>query len=258
LRYLLSIACALLVACGGRDDAPPAPNRPAPTWPSAIELNVAKIEIATGHSNAALVKLTRARDRVLRAWGDHDPRLALYDDALATALRARGKLRDAKQRSDQSLALREAAFGRDSALVATSLLGRAQSEIEGGELAKASEDLRHARAIDPHIPTVDVLLATADPFAGVAQAGSDDDPAVAAAVGEKLLAAGDKAGATRVLKAAVAQLGEEPTRTALRIYIALARASGDPQAARAAISAYQAMPELERSAEDEMWAISRR
>lgn len=66
----------------------------------------------------------------------------------------------------------------------------------------------------------------------------------------------DAHAASQVLTAAVAQLGNEPTRTALRIYVDLAR-TGNVQAARAAISVYQALPELERGAYDEMWAITR-
>ena len=64
---------------------------------------------------------------------------------------------------------------------------------------------------------------------------------------------------TEVDKARGAQKnGSANLSSALRIYVALARASGDAQAARAAIAAFQAMPEAERSAYDEMWDLSRR
>jgi len=271
-----------------------------PEQRAVIEMNLGSVQIATGRANDAIATLTRARDRVLGALGDRHPDLALYDDKLAAALRARGKLREAMKRHDHGLELREASFGHDDRSIATSLLGRAQTEAEGGDLGKAFDDLQHALAIrtkvfgdkSPRLGDVYLAIAGAaaaarnpppwvldigddaairtkalaldprlqrpDPFAGVTAVKPDDDPAVAAAVGERLLAAGDKPGATQILKAATDHLGEEPTRTALRIYIALARASGDPQAARAAISAYQAMPEVERGANDEMWALSRR
>lgn len=86
------------------------------------------------------------------------------------------------------------------------------------------------------------------------------DPALGYAIATAQLAAGDRAGAAELLAMLVPDLGNEPTRVALRIFVALARTS-DTQAqaaARAAISLYQAMPQLDRADHDEMWAISRR
>ena len=77
------------------------------------------------------------------------------------------------------------------------------------------------------------------------------------AAGEALLAAGDKAAATALLSDAAKKLGNEPTRTALHLMVALAKASQDPQAARTAISLYQALPKLARPDIDAMWTLGK-
>jgi len=118
-----------------------------PDQRALIELNLGSVELALGDSPAALTTLTRARDRVITAFGDRHPELALYDDKLAAANRARGKLRAALALHDQSLALRTAAFGADDRSVATSFYHRAQTELEAGELAKAERSLHDAIAI---------------------------------------------------------------------------------------------------------------
>ena len=58
----------------------------------------------------------------------------------------------------------------------------------------------------------------------------------------------------------VPTLPNEPSRTALRVFTLLARASDAqaPAAARAAIALHQAMPQLERPGYDELWELSRR
>ena len=90
----------------------------------------------------------------------------------------------------------------------------------------------------------------------------DSDPALAYAIGDAQLAAGDRAVAAAIFDVTAKALGNEPTRTALRIAIGLARAAEPahaPAAARVAIALFQAMPSLERGPVfDEMWAISRR
>jgi tetratricopeptide (TPR) repeat protein len=114
---------------------------------AVLELNLGSVELALGDSTAALATLTRARDRVITAFGDRHPELALYDDKLAAANRARGKLRTALALHDQSLALRTSAFGSDDRSVATSLYHRAQTELEAGDVAKAEHSLHAALAI---------------------------------------------------------------------------------------------------------------
>ncbi|MBV8760558.1 MAG: hypothetical protein JO257_24920 [Deltaproteobacteria bacterium] len=226
------------------------------TW--AIALRVLGIALLThGDSRVALVLLHHARDMALRDVGAKDARLAVYDDALAAGLRARGKLRDAMRYHREALGVGE---------TAASLVERARTEVEGGELQHAFADLERAHALGAN---VDVDAADAAAFARwipkwvnvpphAVTATEGDTPAAIATHAEKMLATGNRVGATGLLRAAVPDLGEEPTRSALRIYVALARASGDAQAARAAIAAFQAMPEAERSAYDEMWDLSRR
>jgi tetratricopeptide (TPR) repeat protein len=319
------------------------PMRPAQR--ALHEMNRGTIDLATGSSAAALVLFQRAYDRVLAAFGDYHPALAIHIDMLAAAKRARGQLREALRLHDRSIELRLAAFGRDDRSVATALLYRAQTKLEGGDIVGARRDLDDAKAIghtsfgatSPRIGEIiaaqgDVAAAAGDreralalyddataldprlelaarrfaagaiveldriaPLVGreslsverigalavrvalLVQAKRDDearvlaaalrahytpelDPGVAAAVAPALLAVGDRAGAADLLAKTAVSLGNEPTRTALRVFGLLAHASDTqaPTAARAAISLYQAMPALDRAEHDEMWMISRR
>jgi tetratricopeptide (TPR) repeat protein len=122
-----------------------------PDQRAILELDLGAIQLAAGDSTAATATLTRARDRVIGAVGDRHPDLALYDDKLAAALRARGKLRDALALHDRSAQLRTAAFGAADRAVATSVFHRAESELEAGELAKAEHSLHQAIAIRSQI-----------------------------------------------------------------------------------------------------------
>ena len=226
------------------------------TWAIALRA-LGTMLVMHGESRVALPLLQHARDMALRDAGPKDARLAGYDDALAAGLRARGKLREALRYHREAVPIGGPA----------SLVERARTEIEGGDLQHAFADLAEAKAAGTN---VDAVAADAEAFArwvpawvvvqphAAASPAGGDDPAAVATRGEALLAAGDRDGATRVLRAEVPDLGEEPTRSALRIYVALARATQDPQAARAAVSAYQAMPEARRDAYDEMWDLSRR
>ena len=184
-----------------------------------------------GASIVAVPLLQDARDRALRAVGAKDPRLAPFDDALATGLAARGRIRHAMRYHRESIALDET----PGALVA-----RARTEIEGGELHAAFADLHRASELGGDTGAV----------LGEAIGAARDVPdwAKGAPVVAPPLTAAEA-------RAAVADLGNEPTRTALRVYIALAR-TGNVQAARAAISVYQALPELARTDYDEMWNMT--
>ncbi len=317
-----------------------------PEQRAVIEMNLGSVELAQGDSTAALATLTRARDRVLAALGDHHPDLALYADKLAAAQRARGKLRDALRLHDQSLALRRQAFGDADRSIATSLLHRAQTKIEAGDIRGAKDDIARALTIREAVYGKDsprlgeIFLARGDAFAAggdraeaegayerahelderfdvaarryrigadvtldaiaplapgetpsvdrtaalaariallVAAKRTDDatalavtlrgryhpglDPALALAVASAMFAASDRAGTAQLLATVAPALPNEPSRTALAIFVLLANASdknADAQAAaRAAIALYQALPELDRADMDSMWAISR-
>jgi tetratricopeptide (TPR) repeat protein len=307
---------------------------------AVIERNLGSVDLAAGNATAAITTFTRARDRVLSSLGDHHPDLAGYADKLAAAHRARGQLREALALHDRSLQLRVEAFGADDRAVATSLLYRAETRLEAGDLRGAREDATRARTIresiygetSPRVGEIVALLgdilaaagshdealayfdhaATLDgridltarraesgapiPPGSVPGIGPDEtlsidrvaalaalvrqsqpadatalaaklreryrpelDPVFAYYVGTALLASGDRAGAAAILGAAAKGLGNEPTRTGLLIAIALAQASEDPQAARLAISLYQAMPALERGPiYDAMWTLSKK
>ncbi|MEO6773967.1 MAG: serine/threonine-protein kinase, partial [Kofleriaceae bacterium] len=115
-----------------------------PDQRALLELELGAVELDLGDSTAARATLTRARDRVITAFGDRHPELARFDDLLAAADRARGKLRTAFALHAQSLALRTAAFGARDRSVATSLYHRAQTELEAGELGHAEHSLHAA------------------------------------------------------------------------------------------------------------------
>ena len=301
-----------------------------PEQRAVIEMNLGSVQLATGEARAAEATLQRARSRVVDAFGDHHPDLALYDDKLGAAHRLLGTLRSALRLHDRSLELRRSAFGDDDRSIATSLYQRALTLIEAGELVRAFDDLQRAIAIrtkiygatsarlgelyaalgdavaaaatppawvdgdaqalyaraaqlDPRLdlaarrttadiaPLVPFELLSLDRAAALAIRADAatarglrarlypaDAAALAATVGAALLAAGDRDGAVAVLTTASATLGNEPSRTALRIYIALAHA--DPAkaaaAARAAIATYQALPQLARPDYAELWRLA--
>ena len=315
--------------------ASPDPLRPDQR--AVLELNLGSVELALGDSPAALAILTKARDRVISTFGDRHPDVALYDDKLAAAHRARGQLRTALALHDQSQQLRTAAFGPDDRAVATSLFHRSETELEAGELAKAEHSLHQAIAIREHVfgatsvrlgelyaalGNVDVArgtndaalehfakaaqldprlapalvadraaagdaqaalavpaLATAEPLSldraavlvahqrallearapgevGPIGAALHDrykpgmDPALVVAIAQAWFAGGTRGKPVADLFAsALANLGNEPNRTALEAAFGLAQCE-DPragQAARTAISLYQAMPQLGRA-----------
>ncbi|MEO8550842.1 MAG: tetratricopeptide repeat protein, partial [Kofleriaceae bacterium] len=308
-----------------------------PDQRAVLELNLGSVELALGDSPAARLILTKARDRVISTFGDRHPDVALYDDKLAAAHRARGELRAALALHEQSLALRTATFGAADRSVATSLYHRSETELEAGELAKAEHSLHEAIAIRERVfgatsarlgelhaalGNVDVARGTNDAALAHYAKAAQLDPRLVPALLADRAAAGDAEvavdvpsltageplsldraaalvahqrallqarapgevgpigatlhgrykprmdpalvvaiaqawfdGGTRgkevadLFWSALANLGNEPNRTALDAAFGLAQCE-DPragQAARTAISLYQAMPQLGRA-----------
>ncbi|MEO8841297.1 MAG: protein kinase [Kofleriaceae bacterium] len=284
---------------------------------AVLELDVASIDLALGDSPAAQQLLTKARDRVIGVFGDRHPELALYDDKLAAAARARGRLRDALALHDHSAQLRIAAFGAEDRAVSTSLYHRAETELEAGELGKAEHSLHAAIAIREHVygatsPRLGELWAAIgevqvarDDAAGAhdylakaaqldprlarnadqvpplapdellsteraqallhapeihARYRADLDPAITVAIARAWFAGGEHVKSAELFATALAHAGEEPNRTALDAAIGLSQCD-DPraaQAARTAISLFQAMPELGRAQMPLMQQIANR
>jgi tetratricopeptide (TPR) repeat protein len=293
---VVTIALALVLSRKHTPDTATDAGVPALDTSAQQLLELARSEVAAGNSLSAIETLTKARDLVIRLFGDRSPALAPFDDELAAAERARGNIRRALKLHDRSLALQP-----DSV---SALLARARTKLEAGDVLEADRDVTQAKALitkahgdmspayeiaadiadergvpelaeqqrnSAHViePPDDTRLtvararilartADADQARRIASVVSDkSDPALALAAGEALLHAGDKAAAATLLSAAAKRLGNEPTRTALHIMIALAKASQDPQAARTAISLYQAMPKLDRTDYDAMWALAK-
>ena len=301
---------------------------------AVLELNVGSIELALGESTAAHDTLAKARARVIGVFGDRHPELALYDDKLAAAARARGKLRDAFALHDRSAELRTATFGAEDRAIATSLFHRAETELEAGALGKAEHSLHAALAIRERVygatsPRLGELWAALgdidlarntdelardhfakaaqlDPRLTLAARGAEAgltveltrippiapdelisidrarelgvrqrmlvlernhdeihrigealharyhaglDPAMTIAIAQSWLAAGERVKSAALFATALADTGNEPSRTALDAAVGLAQCD-DPraqQAARTAIALLQAMPELGRN-----------
>jgi hypothetical protein len=296
IGVVVTIALALVLGRTHTPDTATDAGVPALDTSAQQLLELARSEIAAGNSLSAIETLTKARDLVIRLFGDRSPALAPFDDELAAAERARGNIRRALRLHDRSLALQP-----DSA---SALLARARTKLEAGDVLEADRDATQAKALltkansDP-APAFEVLAdiaeergvpelaqqlrnsthpvdppeaqrltverarflarnANVETAQRIATVVTDkSDPALALAAGEALLHAGDKAAAATLLRAAAKRLGNEPTRTALHIMVALAKASQDPQAARTAISLYQAMPKLDRTDYDAMWALAK-
>jgi tetratricopeptide (TPR) repeat protein len=264
--------------------APQHTNPPVSAEDRAQELlRLGRSQIAAGDSTSAVKTLGDARDLVISTFGDRAPLLATYNDELAIAERNLGHLRRALALHERSLELRAANPSPDDG---KALLYRAATKLEAGDVYGADRDATQAKAMlqkaygdssrelapafalladiadERGVPELAEQLrrpidAPAAPPRMAAAVTDKSDPAVALAAGEALLQAGDKAGAAALLGAAAKRLGNEPTRTALHIMIAFAKASGDPQAARTAVSLYQALPRLDRTDFDAIWELSK-
>ncbi|HEY5947232.1 MAG TPA: serine/threonine-protein kinase [Kofleriaceae bacterium] len=192
-----------------------------------------------GATSPRLAEIIVAQGELESAVGDHPRALALYDEA-------------AKLDPRLELAARRVAAGGSVELSAITSLepGELLSLDRAGALAARVALLQRANRTDEARALAAALRAHYKP---------DRDASLAAAIASALLAANDRAGAADILAKAAASLGNEPTRTALRVFTLLAHASDTQMAAaaRAAIALYQAMPALDRAEHDAMWALSR-
>jgi hypothetical protein len=193
----------------------------------------------------ALKGISVTRDYMLAIVGDGHPELARFEDAFALAERTRGHLRDSLAHSNRALALRGAS--------PESLLVRAATYLEAGDITNARADALHARELgsprEANTLLGDIFTASGSP---------DEASAYYDLAGAKPASPPTLPNDPAALEAQANALPNEPSRTALATWIALARAAHSPQAARAAISLYQAMPQLGRGATyDEMWALSK-
>jgi hypothetical protein len=223
---------------------------------AVIEMNLGSVELAAGDPVAAEAAFVHAEAQARALLGAAHPELALYADKLASAERARGKLRAALAHHDASLAARERAFGPADRAVATSLFHRAETLREAGMRSRARADLQRAREIrvaawgehSARLAEIDALLADgADPhvtrrlaawsgpelFERWRAAPAPVEAALSCAVGVALAAAGDRRAET-VFTAGLAATTEEPSRTRLCLLEGLQR---DTQALRAELAA---------------------
>ncbi|MDQ3334159.1 MAG: serine/threonine-protein kinase [Myxococcota bacterium] len=112
-----------------------------------IEMNIGSVELAMGQPYLAEAAFQRALELARAQLGDGHPSLALYYDKLADADRARGRIASALAHHDRSVALRTTAYGEADRSVATARFHRAETLLEGGQLARAVADLEAARTI---------------------------------------------------------------------------------------------------------------
>jgi len=212
---------------------------------AALKLGLAHLALARGDADTARQRLTEARDALLPLVGDEHPFLAPIELAFGAAESMRGNLRSALTHDNRAVLM---------APTAETLLARAATYLEAGDIANARRDATRARELgatrDANRLLGDILTANGNADEAKAYydlAGLPPSPPPRLPSAPADLAARAKA------------LPNEPSRTALALWIALAKATQDPQAARAAISLYQAMPQLGRGATyDSMWALSRR
>ena len=269
-------------ACEVTEVAAPNP----PVQDPHVGLEVAVLALERGDVTTAETTLGAARGRALGIYGEHHPELASYDDVLGDIERVHGKLRAALALHDQSEQLRTAAFGAEDPSIATSLYHRALTLLEGGELGNAERALHRALALraktqgesSPALGELYAALSACDAARGdrdgarehaakavrldaligpsggppaEARAGAAaQTPAALVALATSRFAAGDHVESADVFATALAQLSNEPNRTALAASLGLAHCddSRAGQAARTAVQLYLAMPELDRAA----------
>lgn len=229
---------------------------------AVLEMNLGSIELARGLSDLARPAFERGHRLVRETFGDRHPTTALYLDKLAEADRARGRIRAALARHDDSLALRTAAYGADDRSVATARFHRAETLLEAGRLADARADLDVARRIrvavygpsSARLGEIDALLGDVAGAAGDKKGEleyhlraigldpriartlhgggqrivvgewreADHDPAWALAIASADLTAGGRANAARTFNVALAGLADEPSRMRLEALRGLA------------------------------------
>ena len=114
---------------------------------AVIAMNLGAVHLLAGDLGKAEGAFTRAQDLAASVLGDGHPSLALYLDKQAAVDRARGRVRSALARSNASLEMRIAAYGENDRSVATSLLGRARTYLEMGDVAAAKVDAFRAHDI---------------------------------------------------------------------------------------------------------------
>jgi eukaryotic-like serine/threonine-protein kinase len=192
-----------------------------------------------GATSPRVAEIIATQAEVAAAVGDRERALALYDEA-------------AKLDARLELSARRFAAGGNVDVAAIPPLGQGEllSVERVGALAARVALLHPAHAEEARVLAA-ALRARYKP---------ELDPSFAAALAPALVVAGDRTGAAEILAKTTAALGNEPTRTALRVFTQLAHTS-DTQAAaaaRAAIALHQAMPALERPRYDELWALSKR
>jgi len=194
---------------------------------------------AFGAASPRVGELVAAQGELATATGDHERALALYEEAATL---------------DPRLELSARRFAAGATIDLATIPPLAPNELisieRAAALAARVELLQRANHADDARTLAAALRTHYKP---------DRDPALAAAIASALVAAGDRAGAAGILAKTAAALGNEPTRTALRVFTQLAHAS-DAQAvaaARAAIALHQAMPALDRPDYDGLWALSK-
>jgi eukaryotic-like serine/threonine-protein kinase len=192
-----------------------------------------------GSTSPRIAEIIAAQGELATAVGNHGHALALYDEA--------AKL-------DPRLDLAARRFAAGGSLDVKSIAPLVQDELLSVERVGALA--ARVALLQPSYSHEAVALAAALRT----RFKPELDPSFAAAVAPALLVTGDRTGAAVILAKATAALGNEPTRTALRVFTQLARAS-DTQAAaaaRAAIALHQAMPALDRPDYDALWSLSKR
>jgi len=230
-----------------------------------LEMNLGSVELAAGHPLAAEKAFSRAYALAEGALGKEHPGLGLYLDKMATAARERGRIAFALQHHQHALELRRRGYGEDDRAVATTLLRRAQTQVEAGKLAEAEQALVRARAIRVRIHGGDHRrLGEIDWVAAELAAARGDatkadelrqralklDPRLDAASGAELSVAGAKARAALVARLVRAGDAVRASDEASRLWSDWSQQKSDvaPALSNAVASAERSVGERARAA----------
>ena len=220
----------------------------------------AQTRLEAGDTSGAISDLQRAREIRERVFGPTSPRLGEIDIAMADLLAATGDARAASLFTSAvaedprvEVSWRRFAVGEPVALGTIPPLDP-QESLSIERTAALATRVALLMQAEHHVEATTLAQALHE------RVRDDLDPTLAILIGAALLAVGDRGDAAAVFGAAAAKLGNEPTRTALATFIGLARstdAAKAAQAARVAISLFQAMPRLGRADYAAMDALTR-
>ncbi|MCH9687425.1 MAG: serine/threonine-protein kinase [Deltaproteobacteria bacterium] len=112
-----------------------------------LQTTLASAQLSLGEHDAALALYDQALASAVEYYGDDHPSVGFFLHRLGRGRREAGQLSGAREILERSLRLREAALGPDDRAVASTLLDLASTELALGEASLAATHLERALAI---------------------------------------------------------------------------------------------------------------